>query len=226
MEKCGFLLINKPAGLTSHDVIDELRKITGIKKIGHSGILDPLATGLLVVGVGREATKKLSDFLKMDKEYVAKIRLGAVSETLDKQGPIKEVEVKKIPSQEEVREFLNKFIGDIEQVPPIYSAKHFKGKRLYQLARQGIKVTPEPIKVKVYYLNLLDYSWPYLKIKTKVSSGTYLRSLARDIGDALGCKGYLENLVRTKVGSFDLEQAVDLNKLNSSNWENFLKKVN
>jgi tRNA pseudouridine55 synthase len=218
----GFILINKPAGITSHDVVDKLREITKIKRIGHAGTLDPFATGLLILGIGREFTKKLSIFQKKDKEYIATLRLGAESDTFDKEGKIVEKKVEKIPERKEVEEVLKSFLGEIEQIPPVFSAKKIKGKKLYELARKGIKVQPKPQKVKIYEISILEYKFPYLKIKVKCSSGTYIRSLANDIGKKLGCGAYVEELVRTKIGEFSLKSAVELSKLSPQNWKSFL----
>jgi tRNA pseudouridine55 synthase len=218
----GFILINKPAGITSHDVIDKLREITKIKKIGHAGTLDPFATGLLIVGIGRKFTKKLSVFQKKDKEYIATLRLGAESDTFDREGRIVEKEVEKIPDKREIEKVLKSFLGEIEQISPAFSAKKIQGKKLYELARKGIKVKPRPQKVKIYEISILEYNFPYLKIKVNCSSGTYIRSLADDIGKKLGCGAYVEELVRTKIGEFSVENAVELSKLNSQNWKNFL----
>jgi tRNA pseudouridine55 synthase len=221
----GFILINKPAGITSHDVVDKLREITKIKKIGHAGTLDPFATGLLILGIGREFTKKLSIFQKKDKEYIATLRLGAESDTFDKEGKIVEKKVEKIPERKEIEEVLKSFFGEIEQIPPAFSAKKIKGKKLYELARKGIKVEPKPQKVKIYEISILEYNFPYLKIKVKCSSGTYIRSLANDIGKKLGCGAYVEDLIRTKIGEFSIENAVELSKLTPQNWKSFLFKV-
>jgi len=220
----GFILINKPSGITSHDVVDKLREITGIRKIGHAGTLDPFATGLLILGIGREFTKKLSIFQKKDKEYIATLRLGAESDTFDRDGKIVERKVEKIPEREEIAEVLKSFLGEIEQIPPAFSAKKIGGKKLYELARKGIKVEPKPQKVKIYEISILEYKFPYLKIKVKCSSGTYIRSLANDIGKKLGCGAYVEELTRTKIGEFSIEKAIALSKLNSKNWRNFLIK--
>jgi tRNA pseudouridine55 synthase len=221
----GFILINKPAGITSHDVVDKLREITKIKKIGHAGTLDPFATGLLILGIGREFTKKLSVFQKKNKEYIATLKLGAESDTFDKEGKIVEKKVEKIPERKEIEEVLKSFLGEIEQIPPAFSAKKIKGKKLYELARKGIKVEPKPQKVKIYEISILEYNFPYLKIKVKCSSGTYIRSLANDIGKKLGCGAYVEDLIRTKIGEFSIENAVELSKLTPQNWKNFLFKV-
>jgi len=221
-----FILINKPPGITSHDVVDYLRRITKIKKIGHAGTLDPFAEGLLILGIGRQSTKKLSIFQQKDKEYVTTLRLGAESDTFDKEGKITEKEIKKIPELKEIKEVLNKFLGEIEQIPPIFSAKKIKGKKLYELARKEIKIEPKPQKIKIYEISILDYNFPYLKIKVKCSTGTYIRSLADQIGKKLGCGAYLEKLVRTKIGEFSFDKTISLSKLNSRNWKNFLKTLN
>jgi tRNA pseudouridine55 synthase len=218
----GFLLINKPAGITSHDVVDKLREITGIRKIGHAGTLDPFAKGLLILAVGREFTKQLSVFQKKDKEYIATLKLGAESDTFDRDGKIVERKVKKIPRKEEVDKVLKSFVGEIEQFPPIFSAKKIKGKKLYELARKGIKFKVKPEKVKIYEILILKYKFPYLKIKVECSSGTYIRSLANDIGKKLSCGAYLESLIRTKIGEIPLKKAVELSKLNPKNWKDFL----
>jgi tRNA pseudouridine55 synthase len=220
----GFILINKPSGITSHDVVDKLREITKIKKIGHAGTLDPFARGLLILGIGREFTKKLSIFQKKDKEYIATLRLGAESDTFDREGKIVEKKVEEIPERKEIEEVLKSFVGEIEQIPPVFSAKKIKGKKLYELARKGIKVEPKPQRVKIYEISILEYKFPYLKIKVNCSSGTYIRSLANDIGKKLGCGAYVEELTRTKIGEFSIEKAIALSKLNSKNWRNFLIK--
>jgi tRNA pseudouridine55 synthase len=136
-----------------------------------------------------------------------------------------EKKVEKIPERKEVEEVLKSFLGEIEQIPPSFSAKKIKGKKLYELARKGIKVKPKPQKVKIYEISILEYDFPYLKIKVKCSSGTYIRSLANDIGKKLECGAYLEELVRTKIGDFSLNKAITLSKLNSQNWKNFLFKA-
>jgi len=220
----GFIFIEKPPKMTSHDVVERLRKITGIKKIGHSGTLDPLARGLLILGIGRKFTKKLSFFQKKDKEYIATLKLGLVSDTFDKEGKIKKIEVKKIPKKKEVENILKSFLGEIEQRPPLFSAKKIKGQKLYQLARKGIKIKPKKEKVRIYQISILSYSFPLLKIKVKCSSGTYIRSLASDIGKRLKTGALLQDLLRTKIGKFSLKKAIKLEKINKNNWKKFLIK--
>jgi len=210
-----------------HDVIDELRRITGVRRIGHAGTLDPFASGLLIVGVGREATRQLGSFLKLDKSYVAKLKLGAVSDTYDRDGKLQVISNQKPVTRKNIEEVLGKFKGEINQVPPMYSAKKVKGKKLYELARQGKEIARKPNKVKIYELELLNCSIAKLliSIRCRVSSGTYIRSLAHDIGQDLGCGAYLEELQRTAIGDYKLEDAVELKDLSQENWQKKLRKL-
>ncbi|KAA0206872.1 tRNA pseudouridine(55) synthase TruB [Candidatus Uhrbacteria bacterium] len=225
----GLLLIDKPAGWTSHDVVAKLRGILKIRRIGHAGTLDPFATGLLILGIGK-GTKKLTALVGLDKEYEATIRLGASSDTFDVEGLITQI----IPSEQreprdpfevipplppvgrdDIEEALARFRGGYEQLAPLHSAKKIGGKKLYDLARTG-KATEEmrPKKfVKVYRLQITDYRWPDLKINVKCSSGTYIRSLADDIGRALGVGGYCLELRRTKIGGYDVRDALQIDGL-------------
>ncbi len=223
-----FLLINKPRGITSHDVISKIRKITDTKKVGHAGTLDPLATGLLVVGIGRESTKKLGKISKgTKKNYLAEIFLGEERDTDDVEGKIiSKSEKFPIPDETSIEETLKNFEGEQEQIPPIYSAIKIKGRKSYELARKGKEISLKKRKVVIYSIELLEYEFPILKIETVVSSGTYIRALARDIGKKLGCGGYLKNLQRTKIGKFDLKGAVDLEKLTKENWKDFVIEIN
>lgn len=218
----GFMLINKFKNWTSHDVVAKMRKITGINKIGHTGTLDPFATGLLILLIGQEMTKKQSFFLQKDKTYLAKIHLGAESNTDDLTGQIKNNKVEKIPESDRIKKTLKIFIGEIKQVPPAFSAKKIKGQKAYQLARRGEKVELKPKKIKIYQLDLIFYQWPYLIIRAKVSAGTYLRSLARDLGQKLSVGGYLEELNREEIGNYNLKEAIELEKITRENWKNFL----
>ena len=220
--KSGFMLINKPSGPTSHDIIDKLRRITGIKKIGHAGTLDPFARGLLIVAVGREATREINKFVKLDKVYAAKLKLGVISNTHDNTGNIQKTENRKQKTENQILTNLNRFKGKQKQVPPMFSAKKIKGKKLYQLARQGKTIEREAVDIEIFDIKLLDYKWPVLKIKAHVSSGTYIRALARDIGQALGCGALLDRLERTAIGKHKLTQAVKLSDLNSKNWPELL----
>ena len=210
LTKKGIFAVYKPKGPTSHDIINKLRRETGVKKIGHAGTLDPLASGILVVGIGREATKQLGNIVKKEKEYLAKIRLGMTSTTADEEGVKTEIKiVGKIPTLGEIKKAVAKFKGEILQTPPIYSAIKIKGKAAYKLARQG--QTPEltPRKALVKEIEILNYEWPYLKIRAVTGPGVYIRALARDIGKALKTGGYLAELERTRVGEFTKEDAIN-----------------
>ena len=212
----GYLIINKPAGPTSHDVIDVLRQITGLKKIGHAGTLDPFAGGVLIAGISRAATRHLAAFSRMDKKYLAVLRLEAVSDTYDLTGKIKIIQQElRIKNKElGIKQVAAGFIGQQQQIPPIYSAKKIKGRRAYDLARQGEKIKLQPQNVEIYDIKIIKN----LKLKIKnflildvhCSSGTYIRSLAHDIGQKLGCGAYLEKLVRLSIDNFTLAESVNL----------------
>lgn len=214
-----FLLIDKPKGMTSHDVVNRVRKITGERRVGHAGTLDPNATGLLVVGVGRESTKLLSEISKnKNKTYEAEIFLGEERTTDDVEGEVTNKSDEKIkPEIDEISSVLKTFEGEQEQIPPIYSAIKLKGKKAYELARKGEAPEMEPRKVNIYSIKLLEYNYPILKIVCDVSSGTYIRSIARDIGRKLKTFGYLKELRRTNIGEFSVDKAQDLQQLQKSN---------
>jgi tRNA pseudouridine55 synthase len=232
-----FLLIDKPKGITSHDVIDEVRKVTGERRVGHAGTLDPNATGLLLVGVGRESTKKLGKLALKRKTYEAEIVLGEERDTGDVEGQSTRIPqqvrssqransvrddktgLESLPVLSNVRGVLASFLGEQEQVPPVYSAIKIKGKKAYELARRGKKVNLKPRRITVHSIELLDYHYPIIKIKTSVSSGTYIRALARDIGRKLDTGAYLDNLRRTKLGKYDIEDAIKLKDLSPDNWK-------
>ena len=211
-----FILINKPKGITSHDVIDYLRKVTGIRKIGHSGTLDPLANGLLIIGIGRESTRQLEKFLKLPKTYLAEIFLGQERDTDDAEGKIisEKKNLQPFPV-EKIKKTLSKFLGEQKQIPPKFSAIKIKGRKAYQLARRKKAFQLPPRKITIFQIDLLKYQFPYLKIKVRCSSGTYIRALARDIGYQLECGAYLSNLCRLAIGDFNLDQAVEINKIDN-----------
>lgn len=273
-----FLLINKPAGWTSFDVVAYVRKRvhqhchpdppdggegslnvgerdsstsarafaqndkressvgslpqndkTKRLRVGHAGTLDPFATGLLIVGVGREATKRLDEFKKMPKTYAATLHLGAVSDTYDRTGTITrnpypvpgngssvgyglwETGYGKLVSEQQILNLLQTFKGKQMQIPPMFSAKKVNGQRLYKLARQGKEVARKPSEIEILDIRILGYLYPLLKIEVTCSAGTYIRSLAHDIGQKLGTGAYCEELVRTKIGDFELADAMLLN---------------
>ena len=217
------MLVDKPAGWTSHDVVAKLRGITGIKRIGHGGTLDPFATGLLVIGIGT-ATKELDQFVQGDKAYEATIRLGMTSTTDDPEGELNERHAYKEPDIADVSKVLEKFVGKQEQLPPVYSALKTGGRKAYQRARAGEEVPREPRPVEIKELELVRYEWPELEISTTVSKGTYIRALARDIGEALGTGAFLKDLQRTAVGTRTLEQAHGVAELESG-WVRYLEKT-
>lgn len=217
MEK-QILLIDKPAGLTSFGVVARVRrKLTqeiGRKiKVGHAGTLDPFATGLLILLIGK-ATKKAEEFLKLNKVYEATIRLGAISTTGDPEGEIQES--KKLtdpPLRTKVEIVLKSFVGKIEQTPPSFSAIKINGQRAYKLARRGEKIQMPTRKVQIYEIKILEYSYPILKISCHVSSGTYIRTLAEDIGKKLGVGAYTTQLRRLKIGDWTVKEAKTLEEL-------------
>ena len=220
--KSGFLLLDKPAGPTSFGMIPKLRRITGIKKIGHAGTLDPFATGLLIIAISREATREIDKYVKLAKVYEAELCLGKSSTTFDPEGDITKTSSKN-PSLEEIERALEKFSGKIKQVPPMYSAIKVNGQKLYNLARRGIEIERKPRDVEIFENEVLEYNYPLLKIKTYVSSGTYIRSLASDIGEELETGAYLKNLRRTRIGDMRVEDACKIEELEKGEWERFLK---
>lgn len=205
----GFLLIDKPLGWTSHDVVAKARHLTGIRRIGHGGTLDPLATGLLVLGLG-SATKQLDRFVQGDKTYVATVRLGATSTTDDGEGEITESALQEPPAETAVRRALEEMRGPCDQLSPVYSALKTAGKKHYQLARAGKPVEREARPIVIHELALLEYDWPSVRFRCRVSKGTYVRAMARDLGASLGTGGYLEALRREAVGDSRVADAVPI----------------
>jgi tRNA pseudouridine55 synthase len=242
-----FFLVDKPPDWTSFDVVGFIRREERKKiyaqggqapslRVGHAGTLDPFATGLLIVAIGRESTKRLDEFKKLPKTYIATIRLGATSDTDDRTGTITLYSV--IPTEAEgrvegslrsfrsdsstspfhgsaqndkpsiaqIKKVLKKFIGEQKQIPPRYSAKKINGQKMYSMARAGKDFAREPSVIHIHNIKLLDYSWPDLKIKIDCGAGTYIRSLARDLGEALGVGGYCQELRRTKIGPYELDE--------------------
>ena len=205
----GFLNIYKPVGMTSHDVVAVLRRVTKIKQIGHTGTLDPFAEGVLPVCIGKAT--RLIEYLQDDKEYLATVQFGASTNTFDLDGEKISVSDKKV-TKSEVEEGLNAFYGEISQLPPIFSAIKVKGKKLYEYARKGEDVEIQPRKVVIENIELksFDEGTQQAQILIKCSKGTYIRSIANDLGKNLGCGGYLVKLVRTQAGSFRVENSMQL----------------
>ncbi len=220
----GVLVVDKPVGLTSHDVVQIVRRGTGIRRAGHTGTLDPRASGVLVVLVGPAV--RLSEYVSAsDKRYQAIIRLGESTDTFDGDGEVTRRSAVEI-TEEEIHELLTQFEGTVEQVPPAYSAKKINGKKAYELAREGEEVELEAKEIDVYHLELLEWDPPEAIIDVFCSSGTYVRALANDLGDALGCGGHLVGLRRTKSGEFALRDAIQMRKLQDAfengDWYKYL----
>ncbi len=208
----GFLLINKPCGPTSHDVVAMVRRVLSEKSIGHLGTLDPAAEGLLVLAVGAKALKVVELFKDLSKEYIAGVRLGAISSTYDREGVIEEIAPKSgwtAPEQSVLQRLIGeKFTGRIAQVPPAASAVKVGGERAYRKMRQGRAVDLPPRDVTIDECTVLSYTHPELTLRVRCGSGTYIRSLAHDLGEALRCGGYLSALRRTKVGEWSIDHAI------------------
>jgi tRNA pseudouridine55 synthase len=211
----GVLVIDKPIGMTSHDVVQVVRRGTGIRRAGHTGTLDPRASGVLVVLIGPAV--RLSEYVSAsDKRYQATVRLGSSTDTFDAEGKYTSPEVSVTITEEQFEEALQKFIGEIEQTPPPFSAVKVEGRKAYEMARQGEEVNLSPRKINVYNLELLEWTPPEAVIDVFCSSGTYVRSLANDLGVELGCGAHLVGLRRTRSGRFTLRDAVPLRRLQES----------
>lgn len=209
----GVILIDKPTGMTSFGVVARVRRVLSNQqgkkvKVGHTGTLDPFATGLMILVIGKEC-KNAGNYSKLDKIYEATIKLGQVSTTGDPEGEITSFS-DQAPSEEKIKEILNKFTGTINQRPPIYSAIKIDGQRAYKLARAGKTVEMPERQVTVYELDLIDYSYPELKVRANVSSGTYIRTLAEDIGGILGTGAYCTQLRRISIDKWNVGQSVTL----------------
>jgi tRNA pseudouridine55 synthase len=211
----GILIVNKPSGMTSFDVVDFVRRRLRIKKVGHTGTLDPLASGVLILLLGR-ATKFFKSFERMDKEYVAKIRLGIETDTGDSDGKILREASYEHVTEEMVKKVFGEFSGEIYQIPPMVSAIRSGGKRLYELARRGIEIKRQPRKVRIEELKLIRFSSGEIEFYLRCSKGTYVRVLAQDIGRRLGCFGHICQIERTAVGPFRIEEAISLEKIDAS----------
>lgn len=207
------ILIDKPAGISSFGVVTKvrgyLRNECGHKvKVGHTGTLDPFATGLLILLSGK-MTKKSNEFLKLDKEYIADLKLGFKSSTGDPEGEIEKID-DRVPDAKEIDDVLHAFVGEIEQIPPKYSAIKINGQRAYKLARRGVDFEVPMRKIRIYNIEVLEYKYPRLVIRCRVSSGTYIRTLAEDIGLKLGVGAYLTALRRTKIGEYSVDKTCTL----------------
>lgn len=222
----GFLNIYKPVGMTSHDVVSVLRRVTKIKQIGHTGTLDPFAEGVLPICIGKAT--RLIEYLQDDKEYLATVQFGAATNTFDLDGEKVFTSNKKV-SRDDIKEGLKSFEGEISQLPPIFSAIKVKGKKLYEYARKGEEVEIQPRKVVIENIELknFDEELQQAQILLKCSKGTYIRSIANDLGKNLGCGGYLIKLIRTQAGKFRVENSVQLDGIDvESNLINPLDILN
>jgi tRNA pseudouridine55 synthase len=220
----GVLLVDKAEGMTSHDVVALMRRCLGIKKIGHCGTLDPIATGLLLLTIGR-GTKVQDLLMSEDKEYVGALTLGTTTSTQDRQGDI--VETKPVPqlTEEQIRAAFDKFRGDFYQMPPMVSAKKHGGVPLYKLARQGKVVEREPRFVHVYRYAIDRIALPDVGFSVLCSKGFYVRTYAHDIGEALGCGAHLKSLRRTKSGRFDVTNAITVDQIKNSPREEIAQRI-
>ncbi|MDA1060800.1 MAG: tRNA pseudouridine(55) synthase TruB [bacterium] len=211
----GFLLIDKEKGMTSFDVVAKLRRILGVKKIGHSGTLDKLATGLLLMAVG-EGTKLLEFMVGLDKEYEVLAKFGAVTETFDSDSPEVQVSADVFDRDDLEKAIRENFLGKIQQIPPKYSALKIQGQRASDIARKGEALEMKSRVIRIDEFSVMNFDWPQISFNIKCGSGTYVRSLVHDLGQKLGCGGYVLELRRTKVGDFDVEDSKILSEFSES----------
>jgi len=218
----GIIVLNKPTGMTSHDVVARVRKKFSIKRVGHAGTLDPLATGVLVILLGK-ATRLFEKFVGMDKAYRATLILGTATNSADIEGKIIEERPFDHITKDDVATAFKKFRGAIDQVPPMVSAVKVRGKKLYELARAGIVIERKPRAITIYRLELESFQKPEVSFVLECSKGTYVRQLAEDVGKVLGCGACISQIERTKVGPFTIEESVSLDSVNESHirhWKN------
>lgn len=220
LKLCGVLNVYKPLGVTSFDVVRKIKKLAKEKKVGHGGTLDPEASGVLPICVGR-ATKAIEYIMENEKEYIAKIMLGVVTDTYDREGKILEENVVKVKEEDVIR-VIKSFIGKINQVPPMYSALKLNGKKLYELAREGIEVEREPREIFIENIDILNIDLPIIEMKVTCSKGTYIRSLCYDIGRNLGCGGMMWALERTATGPFYKEESIKFEDLTTENINEYI----
>ncbi|MBQ6530646.1 MAG: tRNA pseudouridine(55) synthase TruB, partial [Clostridia bacterium] len=219
----GIIIVDKPQGKTSHDIVYAIRRLTGIKKVGHTGTLDPMATGVLPICIG--SATKVADMLTLsDKAYTAEFVLGKTTDTLDAEGEVL-TESKVNVTGDEIRAAVMSFVGEIEQIPPMYSAIKQNGKKLYELARQGIEVERKPRKVTINSIDILEINGKTVTIDVSCSKGTYIRTLCADIGERLGTGAYMTKLRRTKTGIFAISESYTLEELGTLNELGTLKNV-
>ena len=224
----GILNINKPCGVTSFSIVKLVRRLTGVKRVGHAGTLDPIADGVLPICLGH-ATRIVEYLVGAPKVYAATVRLGAATDTYDSEGAVTETGDWSSVTQEQVQAALAGFIGAIQQLPPMYSALKFKGQPLYRYAREGKSVPRAARTVNVYRLELRSFAPPLVELYMEVGRGAYVRSLAHDLGERLGCHGHLEQLTRVRTGPFDVERALSIEAFEAAveagTWEQLLQPV-
>jgi tRNA pseudouridine55 synthase len=206
------LLIDKPLGWTSFDVIRKVRSLIKIRKVGHAGTLDPLATGLLIVCTGK-FTKKINDYMSKEKEYTGTITLGATTPTFDLESEPENLQPYQNITSEQVTKMTKKFTGELMQLPPVHSAIKQDGVRVYEMARRGVEVIMEPRKIYIQEFEIMNIDLPLISFRVVCSTGTYIRSLANDFGGALGCGGYLSSLRRTRIGAYIVKDALSIEQL-------------
>ena len=216
--------LNKPVGWTSFDVCKKVKRITKERKVGHGGTLDPFASGVLIIGTGKD-TKKLKYITEEDKSYDASLLLGEITDTLDVEGQV--VQQKKIPtlSERKIKNILKIFTGQYIQTPPMYSAKKVAGKKLYEYARKNITVKRDPVVLKIFSISLISFDMKNISFSVVCSKGTYVRVLGSDIAEKLGTIGYLNSLKRTRVGSYTLNQSQSIKNFEKT-WKSTIQKKN
>ena len=207
----GVIIIDKPQGKTSHDIVGIMRKKFGTRRVGHTGTLDPMATGVLPICIGN-ATRASDMLTESDKKYRAQLLLGKRTDTLDIEGDVLEERAVNVTEQE-IRDVIDTFIGEIDQIPPMYSAIKKNGKKLYELARQGIEIEREPRRINIYSIDIIDINIPYITVDVHCSKGTYIRSLCDDIGTRLGTGAVMTELRRTYTAGFSIDDAYTIEQL-------------
>lgn len=210
----GILLVDKPQGITSHDVVSKMRRVFQMKKVGHAGTLDPMATGLILILIGR-ATKTSQYLMSLGKEYAGTLKLGVTTDSQDAEGEITEERAVPELSEAQVKSEMKTFMGDQYQTPPMFSAKKINGQKLYKLARQGKTVAREPRVIHISRFDLTRFALPELSFVVSTSKGAYVRTIAHDLGERFGCGGHLNELRRTAVGQFRIEKASTIEELES-----------
>lgn len=218
----GILILNKPSGITSRKLVDQVVRLASGSKVGHAGTLDPLATGILIVCIG-SATRLVENLQDLPKTYRTLVRLGARSDTLDADGQIDIEPSPQIPSLDDIERALQPLTGEVDQRPPAYSALKIQGRRAYDLARAGRALELPPRRVRVDRIDVLRYNWPNLELEIDCGGGTYIRSIARDVGETLGCGGFVQTLVRTRTGPFTLAEAIEPELLSSESIYQYLR---